>query len=212
MALQNGLQHWLTVYLIAFFWNVLVWNYCSISFNSAGPLTRYRPAENLVSALSEFSRDKARIRQYSAAGHKILLYWDWSPNSFGTWKNCPLQPLHFGKFQGCMTRYCQIEWNSTVESHISVFASWTDFLLCTTGSITSLFTVIFSLVASDSGSGIGRIVPLIKLCCIKVLCSNDPRHRTSTERSCGRGLFKSLSWTVSVIQRPDHDFSCEPAT
>ena len=34
--------------------------YCSISFNSAGPMTRYRPAENLVSALSEFGRDKAR--------------------------------------------------------------------------------------------------------------------------------------------------------
>jgi len=34
--------------------------YCSISFNSAGPVTRYHAAENFISALSEFGRDKAR--------------------------------------------------------------------------------------------------------------------------------------------------------
>ena len=38
-----------------------------ISFNSAGPVTRYRPAEILISALSEFGRDKARNTAPQAA-------------------------------------------------------------------------------------------------------------------------------------------------
>jgi len=91
------------------------YDYCSISFNSAGPVTRYRPAEILVSALSEFGRDKARNSAVQRRRpQKFTMLRLWSPNGFGTGKNCPLQPLHFGKFEGRVTRYCRIEWNSTV--------------------------------------------------------------------------------------------------
>jgi len=58
-------------------WPVLsTLGYCSISFNSAGPMTRYRPAEILVSALSEFGRDKARNSAVQRRRPQILLYWD----------------------------------------------------------------------------------------------------------------------------------------
>ena len=89
--------------------------YCSISFNSAGPVTRYRPAEILISALSEFGRDKARnsaVQCRRPQNYTMLRLW--LPNGFGTRKNCPLPPLHFGNFEGRVTRYCRIEWNTTV--------------------------------------------------------------------------------------------------
>jgi len=46
--------------------------YCTISINSAGPVTRYTPAENLVSALWPSHRYIAqKIRQVTAGGPKI---------------------------------------------------------------------------------------------------------------------------------------------
>jgi hypothetical protein len=84
--------------------------YCSISFNSAEPVTRYRQAEILVSALSEFGRDKARNSAVQRRRpQKFTMLRLRSPNGFGTGKNCPLQPLHFGNFEGRVTRYCRIE-------------------------------------------------------------------------------------------------------
>ena len=48
--------------------------YCTISINSAGPVTRDGPAENLVSATTQSCRDIPKFlgnfRQFSAAGHK----------------------------------------------------------------------------------------------------------------------------------------------
>jgi len=51
-------------------------NYCTISINSAGPVTRDRPAENLVSATSQSYHDIPKFlgnfRQFSAAGDKKI--------------------------------------------------------------------------------------------------------------------------------------------
>jgi len=64
---------------------------------------------------SEFGRDKARNSAVQRCRpQKFTMLRLWSPNGFGTGKNCPLQPLHFGNFEGHVTHYCQIEWNSTV--------------------------------------------------------------------------------------------------
>lgn len=89
--------------------------YCSISFNSAGPVMRYRPAEILILALLEFGHDKARnsaVQRHRPQNYTMLRLW--SPNGSGTRKNCLLLPLPFGNFEGHVTRYCWIEWNTTV--------------------------------------------------------------------------------------------------
>ena len=49
--------------------------YCTISFNSAGPVTRDGPAEIFVSAPPQSCRDMPKkIRQFSAAGEEKFLY------------------------------------------------------------------------------------------------------------------------------------------
>jgi hypothetical protein len=50
--------------------------YCTISFNSAGPVTRDGPAEILVSATSQSCRDMPKFlgnfRQFGAAGDEKI--------------------------------------------------------------------------------------------------------------------------------------------
>jgi hypothetical protein len=53
---------------------------------------------------------RQKIRQYSAAGRKFFTMLRLkSPNGFSAGQNCLLQPLHFGDFEGRVTRYCRIE-------------------------------------------------------------------------------------------------------
>jgi len=73
-------------------------------------VTRYRAAENFISALSEFGRDKARnsaVQRRRPQNFTMLSFC--SPNGFGTGKKFALQALHFGDFGGRVTRYCRIE-------------------------------------------------------------------------------------------------------
>ena len=44
----------------------------------------------------------------------FLIYFIEFSDDFGTWLKFALPALHFGNFEGCVTRYCRIEWNSTV--------------------------------------------------------------------------------------------------
>jgi len=93
--------------------------YCTISINSAGPVTCDGPAEILVSATSRSCRDMPKnlgiFEQFSAAGdekNSILVIQ--LPNEFGTLWKSPWQLWHFSNLEGAMTRDCRIEWNGTV--------------------------------------------------------------------------------------------------
>ena len=44
----------------------------------------------------------------------FLIYLIEFSGDFGTWLKFALPALHFGNFEGCVTCYCRIEWNSTV--------------------------------------------------------------------------------------------------
>ena len=50
----------------------------------------------------------------------FLIHFTEFSDDFSTWLKFALPVLHFGKFEGCMTRYCRIEWNSTVLLPVSM--------------------------------------------------------------------------------------------
>ena len=55
-----------------------------------------------------------RDRRASGIFFVFLIYFIEFSDDFGTWLKFALPALHFDKFEGCMTHYCGIEWNSTV--------------------------------------------------------------------------------------------------
>ena len=67
--------------------------YCTISFNSAGPMTRDGPTEILVSATSQTCRDMSKFSenywQFSAAGDEKFLYLTCDHQmTLASYKNC----------------------------------------------------------------------------------------------------------------------------
>ena len=54
----------------------------------------------------------------------FLIYFIKFSDDFGTWLKFALPALHFGKFEGCVTRYCRIEWNSTVWREVGPQSAW----------------------------------------------------------------------------------------
>ena len=80
--------------------------YCTISINSAGPVTRYMPAEILNSA---HGGNDCYIHFFLADFYDFFAifkaFFTTSFYCFGTWPKWPLQPLHFGVFGAAVMRY-----------------------------------------------------------------------------------------------------------
>ena len=94
-------------------------SYCTISINSAGPVTCDGPAENLVSVTTQSSHDIPKFLgifwQFSAAGdEKNSILVTWLPNEFGTPEKSPWQQWHFSFLEGPVMCDCWIEWNGTI--------------------------------------------------------------------------------------------------
>ena len=100
-------------------WHIPWHAYCTISVNSAWHVTRYMPAENLISAPRRNGRYHPFFSALLANFFAILeffgtFFFYLCLYEFGTWPDQPLQLLHFGNFGGTVTCYCRIDRNSTV--------------------------------------------------------------------------------------------------
>ena len=89
--------------------------YCTISFNSAGPMTRDGPAEILVSATSQTCRDMSKFSDiFGSFALQTAHFYDGHQMFSAPGKNRRDERDYSVSERGCVTRDCRIERNGTV--------------------------------------------------------------------------------------------------